>query len=52
MTVLNIVGIVSVARANFVLLAVQIIFIVVFVVMAFVDDLEARQREPDGAVHR
>jgi putrescine importer len=33
-TVLNIVGIVSVARANFVLLAVQIIFIVVFVVMA------------------
>lgn len=35
-TVLNIVGIVSVARANFVLLAVQIIFIVVFVVMAMV----------------
>lgn len=34
-TVLNIVGIVSVARANFVLLAVQGIFIVVFVVMAF-----------------
>jgi putrescine importer len=35
-TVLNVVGIVSVARANFVLLAVQIIFIIVFVVMAFV----------------
>jgi putrescine importer len=35
-TVLNVVGIVSVARANFVLLAVQIIFIVVFIVMAFV----------------
>src|SRR4051812_33152712 len=34
-TVLNIIGIVSVARANFVLLAVQGIFIVVFVVMAF-----------------
>jgi putrescine importer len=35
-TVLNIVGIVSVARANFLLLALQIIFIVVFVVMAFI----------------
>jgi putrescine importer len=35
-TVLNIVGITSVARANFVLLAVQLVFIVVFVVMAFV----------------
>ena len=35
-TVLNIVGIVSVARANFLLLALQIVFIVVFVVMAFV----------------
>jgi putrescine importer len=35
-TVLNVVGIVSVARANFVLLAVQIVFIVVFIVMAFV----------------
>ena len=34
-TVLNIVGIVSVARANFLLLALQIVFIVVFVVMAF-----------------
>lgn len=34
-TVLNVIGIVSVARANFVLLAVQGIFIVVFVVMAF-----------------
>ncbi|BBZ30261.1 putrescine importer [Mycolicibacterium madagascariense] len=34
-TVLNVVGIVSVARANFLLLAVQIIFIVVFVVMSF-----------------
>ena len=34
-TVLNIVGIVSVARANFLLLALQGIFIVVFVVMAF-----------------
>jgi putrescine importer len=35
-TILNVVGIVSVARANFVLLAVQIIFIVVFIVMALV----------------
>jgi putrescine importer len=35
-TVLNIVGIQSVARANFVLLAVQIVFIVVFVAMALV----------------
>jgi amino acid transporter len=35
-TALNIVGIVSVARANFVLLAVQIIFIAVFIVMALV----------------
>jgi amino acid transporter len=35
-TVLNIIGIVSVARANFLLLALQIIFIVVFVVMAFI----------------
>src|ERR1700710_2250372 len=35
-TVLNVVGIVSVARANFVLLAVQIVFILVFIVMAFV----------------
>jgi putrescine importer len=35
-TVLNIVGIVSVARANFLLLALQIIFILVFVVMAFI----------------
>jgi len=34
-TILNIVGIVSVARANFLLLALQGIFIVVFVVMAF-----------------
>jgi putrescine importer len=34
-TVLNIVGIVSVARANFLLLALQAVFIVVFVVMAF-----------------
>jgi putrescine importer len=33
-TVLNIVGIVSVARANFLLLALQIVFILVFVVMA------------------
>ena len=33
-TVLNIVGIVSVARANFLLLALQIVFIAVFVVMA------------------
>src|ERR1700712_5777830 len=32
-TVLNIIGIVSVARANFLLLALQIIFIVVFIVM-------------------
>jgi putrescine importer len=35
-TVLNIVGIVSVARANFLLLALQLVFIVVFVVMALV----------------
>ncbi|MDT5154151.1 MAG: putrescine importer, partial [Mycobacterium sp.] len=35
-TVLNIVGIVSVARANFLLLALQVVFIAVFVVMAFV----------------
>ena len=35
-TVLNIVGIVSVARANFLLLALQIVFIAVFVVMAAV----------------
>ena len=34
MTVLNIIGIVSVARANFLLLAVQVVFIVVFVVMS------------------
>jgi amino acid transporter len=34
-TVLNIVGIVSVARANFVIIAVQTVFIVVFVAMAF-----------------
>lgn len=33
-TVLNIIGIVSVARANFVIIAVQTIFIVVFVAMA------------------
>lgn len=33
-TVLNVVGIVSVARANFVIIAVQTIFIVVFVAMA------------------
>ncbi|CAN5780612.1 amino acid permease [soil metagenome] len=35
-TVLNIVGIVSVARANFLLLAVQFVFIAVFLVMAVV----------------
>jgi amino acid transporter len=35
-TVLNIIGIVSVARANFLLLALQVVFIVVFVVMAIV----------------
>lgn len=35
-TVLNIVGIVSVARANFLLLALQFVFIAVFAVMAFV----------------
>jgi putrescine importer len=35
-TVLNIIGIVSVARANFLLLALQVVFIVVFVVMAVV----------------
>jgi putrescine importer len=33
-TVLNIVGIVSVARANFLIIAIQAIFIVVFIVMA------------------
>ncbi|MDT5340615.1 MAG: putrescine importer [Mycobacterium sp.] len=33
-TVLNVIGIVSVARANFLLLALQIVFILVFVVMA------------------
>ena len=35
-TVLNVIGIVSVARANFLLLAVQIVFIVVFIVMALI----------------
>jgi putrescine importer len=35
-TVLNIIGIVSVARANFVIIAVQTIFIVTFVVLALV----------------
>ena len=35
-TVLNIVGIVSVARANFLIIALQAIFIVVFIVLAFV----------------
>ena len=35
-TVLNIVGIVSVARANFVIIAVQAIFIVVFIILACV----------------
>jgi amino acid transporter len=35
-TVLNIVGIVSVARANFVIIAVQTVFIITFVVMAAV----------------
>lgn len=34
-TVLNIIGIVSVARANFVIIAVQAVFIVVFFVMSF-----------------
>ena len=33
-TVLNIVGIVSVARANFLIIALQAVFIVVFVVLA------------------
>ena len=33
-TVLNIVGIVSVARANFLIIAIQAIFIVVFVALA------------------
>ncbi|MCV7227698.1 APC family permease [Mycolicibacterium komossense] len=33
-TVLNIVGIVSVARANFLIIAIQAVFIVVFIVMA------------------
>ena len=35
-TVLNVIGIVSVARANFLLLALQVIFIVVFAVMSFI----------------
>ncbi|MCV7252948.1 amino acid permease [Mycobacterium hackensackense] len=35
-TVLNIVGIVSVDRANFLIIGIQAIFIVVFVVMAFI----------------
>ncbi|MEN4474026.1 APC family permease [Mycolicibacterium cosmeticum] len=35
-TVLNIVGIVSVDRANFLIIGIQAIFIVVFVIMAFV----------------
>jgi amino acid transporter len=35
-TVLNIVGIVSVARANFLIIAVQVLFIVIFVVLACV----------------
>lgn len=35
-TVLNIIGIISVARANFVIIAVQTIFIVVFLAMAIV----------------
>lgn len=35
-TVLNIVGIVSVARANFVIIAVQTVFIITFVVLALV----------------
>ncbi|AFM15655.1 amino acid transporter [Mycolicibacterium chubuense NBB4] len=35
-TVLNVVGIVSVARANFLIIAVQAIFIVVFIVLAVV----------------
>ncbi len=33
-TVLNIIGIVSVARANFLIIAIQTIFIVMFVVLA------------------
>ena len=35
-TVLNIVGIVSVDRANFLIIAIQAIFILVFIVMAFI----------------
>jgi amino acid transporter len=35
-TVLNIIGIVQVARANFVIIAVQVVFIVVFFVMSFI----------------
>jgi putrescine importer len=35
-TVLNIIGIVSVARANFLIIAIQAVFIVVFVVLAIV----------------
>jgi putrescine importer len=35
-TVLNIIGIVSVARANFLIVALQAVFIVVFLVLAFV----------------
>ena len=51
-TVLNIVGIVSVARANFLIIAVQAIFIVVFVVLALRHDVRHGHRRPDGAVHR
>jgi putrescine importer len=45
-TVLNIVGIVSVARANFVIIAVQMIFIVVFVVLACVEVFGAGSVDP------
>ena len=51
-TVLNIVGIVSVARANFLIIAIQAVFIVVFVVLACVTLSGERHRGPGGTVHR
>jgi putrescine importer len=45
-TVLNIIGIVSVARANFVIIAAQTIFIVVFVVLAAVTVTKSGSVDP------
>jgi putrescine importer len=45
-TVLNIIGIVSVARANFVIIAAQTVFIVVFVVLSFVVISKAGSVDP------